>query len=223
MPKKVPKPPLVVRGAETKWEMALNVKSVTAAIGIDTLANFYRCFAAADRLVALEHLVVLNRVHLSRDCIASERNMHHLFLLLASAMYEAGDALQILTSTKFGATLKGLKTWMPLTKMRKEWNKNEFAGKIRNNFGHHFGETNDYIAGITKGRRRVVLETGEGGLLMDSRTVAPMNALFAGLHITNRKMKTFVRKTRDAHTKYSSLVRLLFQEALVAHGLLPAQ
>jgi hypothetical protein len=213
------KPAVVLRGSAAKWEMMLNVNVVTAAIGVDTLANFYRCFAAADRLGALEHLVVLNTQYLDRDCVASERNMHHLVLLLASAMYEAGDALQLLTSTKFGKTLQGLKVWRSLNRMRKEWNKNDFASTIRNNFGHHFGESAEYIKGITKGRRRVVLEMGEGERLLNSRSVAPANALFAGLHVTNRKMKAFVKKTRDAHMRYSNLIKALFHRVLVVYGL----
>jgi hypothetical protein len=31
-----------------------------------------------------------------------------------------------------------LRGWKPLTKMRKEWNTDAFAGTIRNNLGHHF-------------------------------------------------------------------------------------
>lgn len=50
--------------------------------------------------------------------------------------------------------------------------------------------------------------------------VEPMNALFAGLNVTKREMKSFVKKTLGAHTKYGDLVRLLFLEVLVVHGLL---
>lgn len=222
MAKRKPRSSLLLRGSDAKWEMMLDVKATTAALGVDVLANFYRCFAAADRLVALEHLMVLNVQNLDRDGIASERNMHHLVLLLAAAMYEAGNALQKLTSSSFGQTLQKLRGWKPLTKMRKEWNTDVFAGTIRNNLGHHFGSGPAYTAGIAAGRRRTVLESGEGNLLINSRFVAPWNALFAGLGITRRQMRKFVKKTRDAHTKYSSLVRLLFHETLVSHDLIPA-
>lgn len=96
MATKKTRPATVVRGSNARWEMMLDVKRVTAAIGTDALANFYRCFAAAD--------------------------------LLAAAMYEAGNALQRLTSNKLGQTLQSHKSWRPLSKMRKEWNTDAFAG-----------------------------------------------------------------------------------------------
>src|SRR5215471_2365769 len=97
--------PALVRRGDDHWEIEIDVKAVAAAIGADVLGGFYRLFVAADRIVSLEHLLVLNHEHVIPDSQAYDRNLHHLVLLLAGAMYETGDALQGLTSTKFGVKL----------------------------------------------------------------------------------------------------------------------
>lgn len=194
------------------------MKAVAAIIGEDVLAHFYRCFVATDRIVALESLMVLNATQLDRDSVASERNMHHLVLLLAAAMYEVGDALQGLTSGPFGRKLQTMAAWAPLNQMRAEWNKEAFASKIRNGFAHHFGEIEKYRVGIRQGPVSAVIEVGEGHRLHDGRVIEPWNALLRGEEVNDAQMDAFVKKSRDAHTQLPELVTALFHEVLTAAG-----
>jgi hypothetical protein len=211
-------PTLVLRGTEERWELVLDVKAVAASIGEDVLAHFYRCFVAVDRIVSLESLLVLNMTELDHDSVACERNLHHLVLLLAAAMYEAGDALQGLTAGPFGRKLQTMATWAPLNQMRAEWNKEPFASKIRNGFAHHFGEIETYRAGILQGPASAVIEVGEGERRINGRVIEPWDALLRGERVQNKQMSDFVKKSQDAHTKLPELLASLFHEVLTDAG-----
>lgn len=212
-------PAFVLRGTAENWELTLDVKRVAAVLGDDVLAHFYKCFVASDRIVALEHLLYLNHKHGVPDSIAHARNLHHLVLLLVGAMYEAGAALQGLTSSPFGKTLQTLKSWKPLNEMRGAWHTDAFASRIRSGFAHHFGEISTYRAGIAKGPETAVVETGLGSTLLQSRVVEPWDALLRGEDLQDAQLSTFVKKSLDAHTKFPDLIRELFNETLVAHGI----
>jgi hypothetical protein len=210
------------RHGDAPWEVEIDVKAVTDAIGADTLANFYRVYVAVDRIVSLEHLLALNAQHVKPDSQASERNLHHLVLMLAGAMYEIGTVLQGLTSNKFGAKLPKYKSWAPLDEMRKKWHNEPFASRIRNGFAFHFGEPEAYRAGIEKGPPSAVLERGDSDLLFDSRVVEPLDALLRHEipDDDDAELRAFLKRTRDAHAVVSTLVRELFFEVLADHGLL---
>jgi hypothetical protein len=133
------------------WRVELSeFADIAKAVGEDVFAAFMRCFVGADRLKSLLHFYIAADEKFGNIGPASERNFNVSWLLVVGTLHELGDALQALCSTQAHTKLKSQKTWLPLNKLRKTWYKAPLASRVRNQGGHHLGDTDVYKAGMAK-------------------------------------------------------------------------
>lgn len=213
------------------WETRLeNPKAIAAALGPNVLAAFYKCFVALDRIQAIEHLILITNEHSRTEAGADdvvhhnrspsvERDFHFLMLMIAGTMYELGNALQQLVSTKVVMGLKDRSAWEPLGAMSKRWQRDPMASKMRNGFAHHLGELDAYARGIANSRDTVVLETGRTLRQGESRFVAPLDALLFGEAIEDERLEPFLERMSADHRALADHLHRFFATVLREHGI----
>ena len=218
------RPRLVLTGSQSKWEMSIeHPRELNAILGDDILAVMYKCFVGVDRIATLEHLIHISQIdyaprHGGRDTPSAERNMHLLFLLLSGTLYELGGALQQLCSAKCFQKIANKSKWEPLNELRKQWNNESFASRIRNGFSHHLGEIGDFKRGIDCSPETVELAKGEGSRFHMSRFVEPWDALLRAENISTDAFDQFIQKAQKSHSALPELVTELFRELLLSNG-----
>lgn len=219
------RPRVVFHGTSSNWGVRLvNPKGIADVIGADVLAALYKCFVGIDRVMAFEHLLYLSQVSPDgkpgwRDTASAERDMHVLFVLLAGTMYELGDALQQLASTKCALKIGDKTIWEPINELRKQWHKDPMASKIRNGFAHHLGDLGDFRRGIENSPDEVELTRNEGERRHGGRFIEPWAALLRAADFDNADFDTFVRKTQAGHESLPDHMIALFAELLFGHGI----
>lgn len=195
----------IVGSRSGEWQALIeDPKGLGDMIGRDVLAAFYKCFVALDRVTSIEHLIFITHQHstglaLGRKAHSVERNYQMLALMLVGTMYELGIALQDLLATKVAANLTDRTRWKPLDEIRKRWQNDPMANKMRNGFAHHLGDVAAYAQGIDKSADVVVFQRGTGGGLGKDRFIAPWDALLAGEGIRDEELEPFLQRMSTDH------------------------
>jgi hypothetical protein len=153
------------------------------------------------------------------DGFAHNRNFRMLVFLVAATLYELGDALQSLCDSKVALKVMDRSSWKPLDELRAQWNKADYASKIRNNFGAHLGDIDLYLAGIEKSPDVVVLQQLDMTTWHAGEIIEPGNALLRGLGIQDDGMEKFIKQTHDAQLKLPGLVFAFFADVLRNNGI----
>jgi hypothetical protein len=108
--------------------------------------------------------------------------------------------------------------WMALDTVRKQFQE-DYAIEIRNNFSHHLGERDDYVAGIDRcdADHVVLFETLVGrpyaGLFR-----ATWDALFRARDIDDNKHDEFTKNTKKAHNELPQMLMDFFRVVLEARA-----
>lgn len=195
----------VVGSRSGEWQALIeHPKALGDLIGRDVLAAFYKCFVALDRVTAIGHLIFITHQHseqlpAGRHTPSIERDYQMLMLMMVGTMYELGVALQNLLASKVVANLADRSTWAPLDEMRKRWQNDPMANKMRNGFAHHLGDVAAYARGIEKSADIVVFQRGTGMGPGKDRFIAPWDALLAGEGIRDEDLKPFLQRMSSDH------------------------
>ncbi len=183
------------------------------------------CFVAADRIVSLEQLLIMSQKQQGMvEMHEAPRNQILIFWLLAGTLHETGAALQELCSAQVVKKMKKKKTvWGPLNSLRGEWNTSPMGSMMRNQIGHHLGETKYYEAGLAavtaRRKRRVTLLKASGSAYHDGRYVLAADAVLLGLNIQKADMVRFMSREKKAHLAFPARLTEAFMEVLRTVGI----
>jgi len=154
----------VIFTRDTEGHFTLELSSATAVadrMGRHTFLAFARCFAGADRLLALQHLYRLNEDTVPVSSVAHWRNWKLVVVSTVGLAHELGKALQGLARTGIPKTLTS-ETWDPLDAIRKKWKTHPVLSKFRNQVAFHLGDADVYESGLQiAGSSTVVFSDGD--------------------------------------------------------------
>jgi len=215
-------PRLVWRGTDKKWQLRLKgARQLCDRVGHKLVAAFLKCLEGVNRVLALEHLVVLNLKVLGRGSVVFERNERVLVLLLGSTLYELGKALQQLCDMRVVEKMNDKSAWAPVNKLRKIWTNDKRLSQLRNTFGFHLGELDDYRAGLAArlaASDSQLYVRGEGSKRHDTDFTLPFNALLAGAKIEDDWVQAVFTMTYEAHTELPDQLHAVWMEVLRTAG-----
>ena len=210
---------VVLRGASNGWTCVIeDARELAGRIGHDLFAAFLKCFEGADRLLALEFLMVCNGRVLGEHSIKYSRNLRILVNLTGSTVYEIGEALDEPNGARVVSKMKDPSNWEPLNALRKLWRNDDRLRTLRNTFGFHLGKRSLYregLAALLQDSAEQYFEEGEGQFRHDSQAVLPFNALSAGLGIDEEWLDAVVKMTQEAHSAFPELLNDVWKDVLV--------
>jgi hypothetical protein len=213
-----------VGSASGPWRIEfIEPEAVRNLVGARLFALFMKCFVGADRIVALDQLLRISRREQGIDSPEALRNQMLAFWLIAGTMHELGSALQELCSAKVVMKMRRKRAvWGPLNKLRAEWNTSVMGSLMRNQLGHHLGETQLYEAGISEAirrrPRRLRFLDASGSAYHDGRYMLAWDAIHLGLNIEVKDLSKFMGRTKKAHEALPERLTAAFFEVLRTVG-----
>jgi hypothetical protein len=203
------------------WKLSLlNPQAIAASVGRQILAAFFKCFVATDRVTTLEQMLELNALHVAVDTPAYDRNLRILVLLMASTLYELGQALQELCEARVVEKMSDKSPWDSVNEARKRWHTDPLMGKLRNQLGHHLGKLDNYCRGVdsmVNSNDDILLAHG-GQTRHSEEYPAAWNAIFLGIDIDAKAFADGVRLTRKTHEDLPDALVAVFAEVLEGCG-----
>ncbi len=179
---------LLAQGSKSgAWYLHLNNPTdICQRIGSRVFGAFLRCFVGVDRCASIVHLLHLNEEHGgSEDSHVRGRNFWLLLLFMAGTMNEVGEALQALAASKVLAKMGNRSKWDVLDGIRRRWNTNPVASKVRNQLSHHLGDPAVYEKGIESlcKKRRLQFYCSDGMKIGEGMYEGAWNAITNGLDL----------------------------------------
>lgn len=215
-------PRIVLRGTETAWTCTIEgAHGLADRIGHDLFAAFLKCFEGAERIYALEYLMVCNERVLTRDSSKFDRNFRMLVNFIGATMYEVGEALEELNGARVVTKMNDPTKWEPLNELRKKWRNDHRLRTLRNTFGFHLGEPDLYREGLATKLRAaedLLFEKGEGRKRHDGQVILAFEVLLEAEKIDEAWLRAVVTMTKDAHETYADLLHEVWKEVLETAG-----
>jgi hypothetical protein len=210
-----------VVGNETSWRATLEgAKSIRDRLGTKLLAAFLKCFVGTDRLLALEHFLVLS-LPMPQDHASHRRNVRATITLFSATLVELSEALQQLCNAKVVDALSDKSLWDPLNAKRKLWQNDKGLRLVRNGMGAHLGDIASFEKGIdalVEEDDDLVFTEGNGGRRHDAEHVLGWNAMFKGTGIEATDMEHIVELTRKGHSEYPEQLWMVWRNVLETAG-----
>ena len=178
-----------------RWRLqADNIDVLVNVLGSNVLEGFCQCFAIADRVIAVLHLMAINDAHAPghRDQVDGERNFIALCNFACGFVFELVEGLENLDAAGIAEKLgpEGRKRWASLMRYAKLEHR-QVIKLVRNLLAFHPGEMKVVRRGIktlSSEGSPITVMASEGSTLAGVRHEFAMAVVIAGMRLSDESI-----------------------------------
>ena len=203
-----------------KWSLDVyDLAQLREAFGDDLLVAFVRAFAMAERLAALNHVMISVHSTLDRTSFRYTRDVPALLVVTWATTREAVEIVESLVTAGVESCIVDRTNLEKLLAFRTRWKGAGMRSDVRNKIGFHFDEKvvrrglDAWTTAPPKGER-LSLVAGDGPREGNAAFPIALQVMLAGLGITRTQVDSFAEETMDDHLDFARNAQKLFLEVL---------